>query len=180
MKWLHINKDLLGEPLFATPIYDDGSQRSVIAYLYGITELDSILKETGKTFAQKKMELQMLLYPELLMFMLVRGTTAMEHFTTARESVVRIHAKHQQLLAIKPDPVPATRFAASKMVRIFNSVVATLKKLANRKTKTRPVQGSLFEIVLESTINGENEKIVIACTDKNRETIETFCSKIID
>ncbi len=179
MKWIHINKDLLGEPLYATPNYDR-SQRSVIAYFYGITELDSILQEAGQTFADKKMEMQMLLYPDLLMFMLVQGTTAMEHFTTERDKVVSIHAKHHQALTIKPDPVMPSGMPASKIASVFNAVVATIKKLVNRKTTTEPVQGSLFEIVLESTINGENEKIVIACTDKNKETVELFCNKIIE
>ena len=179
MKWIHINKDLLGEPLYATPNYDDGSQRSVIAYLYGITELDSILQETGETFAQKKMEIQMLLYPELLMFMLVRGTRAMEHFTTARDKVVRVNAVHDQALSIKPDPVPPARVPASNLVSIFNNIMKTISRLVKGKSKSEPVQGSVFEIILDSTINGENEKIIIACTDKNRDAVGVFCSKIV-
>jgi len=179
MKWIHIKKELLGQPLYATPNYEEGSQRSVVEYLYGITELDNTLAETGEVFPAKNMELQMLLYPDLLMFMLVQGTEAREHFTIERDKVVKINTRHHQALSIRKDTVPEPSVSASKMVSAYNKIVAAITKLVKGKRKTKPVQGSLFEIVLESTINGENEKIVIACTYKNREVVDMFCSKII-
>ena len=174
MKWISINKELLGEPLYATTNYE-GSQRSVIDYISGIPELDSTLAESGKPFSAMNVELCMLIYENILMFMLVQGSKATEHFTIDRDNVVKINVKHKQTLNIRKDPIIVTRAFTSKLFGIFGAVIAKITKLI----KSKPVLGSSFEIVLDSTVNGQNEKIVIACTDKNKEIVEMICSKII-
>ncbi len=178
MKWININKELLGDPLYVTPNYDDGSNRSIIDYVSGIPELDSTLAETGKPFSAMNVELSMLVYEHILMFMLVQGTKEKGHYTIDRENVVKINARHKQTLSIRKDPTMGTRLI-SKFFGVFGAVIKKIAKLIKEKIKSQPVLGSIFEIVLESTINGQNEKIVIACTDKNKEIVEMICSKII-
>ncbi len=178
MKWININKELLGEPLYVTPNYDDGSNRSIINYLSGLSELDSTLAETGKTFSSTNLELNMSVYENTVLFVLVQGLKEMEYFTIARDKVVKINVWHKQTLNIRKDPEIDTGSFRSKSFGVFGNVIAKMAKLVNVKIKSKPVVGSIFEIVLDSTINAQNEKIVIACTDKNKETVEMICSKI--
>ena len=179
MKWININKELLGEPLYVTPNYDDGSNRSIINYVSGLSELDSTLAETGKTFSSMNVELNMLIYENTVLFVLIQGLKEVEYFTIARDKVVKINVWHKQTLNIKKDPGIDTRSFISKTFGIFGSGIAKMAKLINVKIKSKPVVGSIFEIVLDSTINAQNEKIVIACTDKNKETVELIFSKIM-
>lgn len=124
-------------------------------------------------------ELKMLVYENIVLFILVKGSEEMEYFTIDREKVVKINIRHSQTLNIRKDPGIEAGTFVSKTFRLFGNVIAKIAKLINVKMKNKPVVGSIFEIVLDSTINSQNEKIVIACTDKNKETIEMICSKII-
>ena len=179
MKWININKELLGEPLYVTPDYDHGSESSIINYISGFSELDSTLAEKGNTFSSMNVELKMLVYENIVLFILVKGSEEMEYFTIDREKVVKINIRHSQTLNIRKDPGIEAGTFVSKTFRLFGNVIAKIAKLIDVNMKNKPVVGSIFEIVLDSTINSQNEKIVIACTDKNKETIEMICSKII-
>ena len=179
MKWININKELLGEPLYVMPNYDDGSNRSIINYISGLSELDETLAETGKPFSSMNVELKMLVYENTVLFTLVQGSKEMEHFTIDREKVVKINIRHKQTLNIRKDPGIDTGSFISKSFGVFGNVIGRIAKLINVKIKSNPVVGSVFEIVLDSTINAQNEKIVIACTEKNKEKVEMICSKII-
>ena len=179
MKWININKELLGEPLYVIPNYDDGSNRPIINYRSGFSELDNTLAETRETFSSMNVELKMSVYENIVLFILVQGSKEMEYFTIDREKVVKINIRHKQTLNIRKDPGIDTGTFRSKTFGVFGNVMAKIAALINVKMKSKPIVGSIFEIVLDSTINAQTEKIVIACTDKNKETVEMICSKII-
>jgi hypothetical protein len=179
MKWTDINKEKLGQPLYVTPNYDDANKRSCIDYCSGIPELDNPLAEAGKPFSAMNVEMGILIYEDILMFLLVRGSKAKGHFSISRDRVIRVNAIHGQMLNIRKDPGRNLGMFVSIAFGIFGAIAAATADLIKSKVKNKPVLGSKFEIVLDSTNNSEYEKIIIACTNKNKEMIEKVCDKII-
>ena len=179
MEWTDINKELIGEPLYVTPNYDDGKNRSIIDYCSGIPELDNALAEKGKSYSAMNVEVGILIYKDILMFMLVRGSKAMGHFSISRDKVIKVNAFHKQMLNIRKDPGIDGGAFISRIFGIFGAIIAITADIIKGTKKGKPVLGSTFKIVLDSTSNGQNEKIIVACTDKNREIVENICNKIV-
>jgi hypothetical protein len=180
MKWIDIDKENLGAPLFVTPNYDDGSNRSCFDYCSGIPEIDDILAEEGKLFSERNVEMGILVYEDILMFLLVRGSQAKGHFSISRDKVVKVNAKHGKMLNIRKDPRVGSVLIASRLFGILGAIFGIVANVIIKgMRKRKPVLGSLFEIILDSIRNGENEKIIIACTDLNKERIGLVCNNIM-
>lgn len=179
MIWTKLDKEKIGLPLFVSPNYGGGSCRSVIDYCSGIPELDILLAESGKKLSATALEMGILIYEDILMFILVRGSEAKGHFSISRDRVIEIKSTHNQMLDIRKDPGGNGGELISRFFGIFGAIVAITHDIMKSKKKNKAVLGSLFEIILDSTENGEHERIIIACTEENKETIGRFCNKII-
>jgi len=178
MQWINIDKEKLGPPLYVTPNYDDGNNRSCIDYCSGIPEIDNALAEKGKPFSAMNVEVGILVYEEILMFILVRGSKAMGHFSIGRDKVIQVKATHDQLINIRKDPGIDAGAVISRVFGIFGAIAAIIGDIIKDKKENKPVLGSTFEIIFDSTRNGQNEKIIVACTSKNREKVERVCNNI--
>lgn len=179
MKWININKENLGAPLYVTPNYDDGSKRSCIDYCSGIPELDKVLAEKRKPLFATNIELGVLVCEDILMFILVRGSKGVGHFSISRDNVVKVNATHEQMLNIRKDPGPDVGSVLSRVFGIFGAIVSTFGDIIKSNKKSKPVLGSIFEIIFDSTKDGQNEKVVLACTSKNKERIERVFHNIV-
>lgn len=183
MKWTDIDKDKLGEPLYVTPNYSY-PVRSLIDYHSGIPAIDNALAEKKVKFSAMRVELCILIYQDILMFLLVRDGKAKGHSSISRDNVLRVNAIHGQMLDIRKDPpIHSSEMLAKWFGMLFGLLgiipAMILGLFSSIKKKNKPVLGSMFEIILDSKKDNEYEKIIICCTDKNKEIIENICNKIV-
>ena len=135
MQWINIDKDKLGTYLYVTPNYADGNNRSCIDYCSGIPEIDNALAEKGKPFSAMNVELGILVYEEILMFILVRGSKAVGHFSIGRDKVVQVKATHDQLINIRKDPGMAVGAVISRVYGILWSYCCNNGRHNKRKER---------------------------------------------
>ncbi len=146
--------------------------RSLINYHGGIPEYDEYLKTVKKN--EITPEFAVVIYDEIVIFVLYRGENPFGGFAIHKESIIEIKSTHAQNLNIRKDSKikgGALEFISGTMGIVGGIVAVTVDALTTGKGKEQTVLGSVFEIVIK-TEQAEPETIVLSCTDKNKEIIE--------
>ena len=173
MEWLDIDTSNLGTPKYASPTY---LSSTALHYVSGIEDLDKVLEERKLTLSDMNASFGIYIYKDLLLFVIYQGKKALGRNTIKRNSVIGIKAYHGQSLKIK-DSYSINPIGFGLLMGIANFLeIATRKKIK----KGEPVLGSTFEISFNSQKNGEQEKIILACADRNKTNVEKFLNKIIE
>lgn len=158
-----------------TPTQGGRVNQSLINYHGGIPEFDEYLKTIKKN--EIVPEFGFSDYNEIVMFFLYRGEKTIGGFPIHKKDIIEIKSTHEQHLHIRKDSKlgGALELISGTMGIVGGIVAITADALTTGKQSQKTVLGSMFEILIK-TEKDEPEKIILSCTDKNKDTVGIYMS----